>query len=133
MRGRKRYQRNHKRLASDLLAALERRVDHVVSDNSLAVLQAFDAAALVGLHCGFVPGGVIKFALKDGEYESYGVHKCESLIAVASKMAHIQNSGMDFDPRLSYQYMNSIKAAVKAGIWDGLCPDWFVRQDNREL
>ena len=45
-------------------------------------------------------------------------------------MAHIQNLGMDFDPRLSYQYMNAIKAAVKAGIWDGPCPDWFVRQDN---
>ena len=122
--------RDHKRLASDLVAALDRRVKSVVSDNSLSVLQVFDAAALVSLHCGSSSDGVVKLAVQDGEYETYGVEACEAVLKVASKMEHIQKSGMDFDPRLAFRYMSRLKEAVKAGIWDGLCPDWFIVRET---
>ena len=45
-------------------------------------------------------------------------------------MEHIQKSGMDFDPRLAFRYMSRLKEAVKAGIWDGLCPDWFIVRET---
>ncbi len=28
--------------------------------------------------------------------------------------------------RLAYRYMLSLKEAVAAGIWEGLCPEWFM-------
>ena len=113
-----------------LVAALDRRVKCVVSDNSLSVLQVFDAAALVSLHCGSSSDGVVKLVVQDGEYETYGVEACEAVLKVASKMEHIQKSGMDFDPRLAFRYMSRLKEAVKAGIWDGLCPDWFIVRET---
>lgn len=33
---------------------------------------------------------------------------------------------MDFDPRLAFRFMEKIKKAVKIGIWEGLCSDWFL-------
>ena len=54
----------------------------------------------------------------------------EAVLKVASKMEHIQKSGMDFDPRLAFRYMSRLKEAVKAGIWDGLCPDWFIVRET---
>ena len=61
-----------------------------------------------------------------GAYEMYGVEECQAVLAVVSKLAHIIKSGMDFDPRLAFRFMEKIKKAVKIGIWDGLCLDWFV-------
>ena len=130
MREESEIREDHKRLASDLLTALDRRVNSVVSDHSLSVLQVFDAAALVSLHCGSSSDGVVKLAVPEGEYESYGVEACEAVLKVASKLKHIQKSGMDFDPRLAFRYMTRLKKAVKAGIWDGLCPDWFILTDK---
>ena len=45
-------------------------------------------------------------------------------------MEHIQKSGMDLDPSLAFRYMSRLKEAVKAGIWDGLCPDWFIVRET---
>ena len=87
----------------NLVAALDRRVKSVVSDNSLSVLQVFDAAALVSLHCGSSSDGVVKLVVQDREYETYGVEACEAVLKVASKMEHIQKSGMDFDPCLAFR------------------------------
>ena len=64
----------------NLVTALDRRVKSVVSDNSLSVLQVFDAAALVSLHCGSSSDGVVKLVVQDGEYETYGVEACGSCI-----------------------------------------------------
>ena len=130
MREESEIREDHKRLASDLLTALDRRVNSVVSDHSLSVLQVFDAAALVSLHCGSSSDGVVKLAVPEGEYESYGVEACEAVLKVASKLKHIQKSGMDFDPQLAFRYMTRLKKAVKAGIWNGLCPDWFILTDK---
>ena len=121
---------DHKRLASDILMALDTRVNSVVSDGSLAVLQAFVAEALVKLHCGSASNKTVKLDVSDGDYDVYGVKECEAVLAVASKMPGIRASGMDFDPKLGHRYMARIKDAVMAGIWETLCPEWFVSQDK---
>eukprot|EP00112_Aurelia_sp_Birch-Aquarium-sp1_P002639 Seg12942.1 transcript_id=Seg12942.1/GoldUCD/mRNA.D3Y31 product="hypothetical protein" protein_id=Seg12942.1/GoldUCD/D3Y31 len=41
-------------------------------------------------------------------------------------MQHIEECGLDFDPRLAHRYMLSLKEAVAAGISEGLCPEWFI-------
>lgn len=86
----------------------------------------FDASALVALHCGTCEDNILQMAVSDREYEMYGVEECQAVSAVVSKMAHIIKSGMDFDPRLAFRFMEKIKKAVKIGMWDGLCLDWFV-------
>lgn len=121
---------DHKRLASDILTSLDTRVNSVVSDHSLAVLQVFDAAALVRLHCGSSSDGTVKLAVSDGDYDAYGVKECEAVLAVASKMPHIRESGMDFDHKLAHRYIRRIKEAVIAGVWNALCPEWFVLHDK---
>ena len=74
-----------------------------VSDHSLTVLQALDAAGLVGLQCGALSAdGVVKLEIDQGEYDTYGVRACEAVLSVASNMEHIQKSGMDLDPRLAF-------------------------------
>ena len=124
---------DHKRLASDLMNTLDRRVQSAVSDHSLTVLQAFDAAGLVGLQCGaLLADGVVKLEIEQGEYDTYGVRACEAVLSVASNMEHIQKSGMDLDPRLAFRYMGRIKEAIKAGIWKSLCPSWFMVQGTDE-
>ena len=65
----------------NLVAALDRRVKSVVSDNSLSVLQVFDAAVLVSLHCGSSSDGVVRLVVQDGEYETYGVEACEDVLS----------------------------------------------------
>jgi hypothetical protein len=114
------------RLAADLMNALDRRVQPILHDRCLSTLQVFDASALVALHCGTCEDGVLQMAVPDGEYETYGVEECRKVLAVVSKMPHIIKSGMDFDPRLAFRFMEKIKKAVKIGIWDGLCLDWFA-------
>ena len=126
LRNKSDFREDHKRLASDILIALDTRVNSVMSDNSLAVLQVFDAAALVKLHCG-IP---VELAVSDGDYDAYGVKECEAVLAVASKMPNVRESGMDLDPKLGHRYMGRIKEAVMAGIWKSLCPEWFVSQDK---
>jgi hypothetical protein len=114
------------RLAADLMNALDRRVQAILHDRCLSTLQVFDASALVALHCGTCEDDILQMAVSDGAYEMYGVEECQAVLAVVSKMAHIIKSGMDFDPRLAFLFMEKIKKAVKIGIWDGLCLDWFV-------
>jgi hypothetical protein len=48
-------------------------------------------------------------------------------------MHHIIQSGMNFEPCLAHRYMNCIKEAVKAGIWNGICPQWFMLKDDVPL
>ena len=85
---------DHKRLASDILMALDTRVNSLMSDNSLAVLQVFDVAALVKLHCGSSSNRTVKLAVSDGDYDAYGIKECEAVLAVASKMPKVkQNLG----------------------------------------
>ncbi len=119
---------DHKCLALDILMAFNARANSVVSDGSLAVLQAFDTEALVKLHCGTASHRTVKLAMSDGDYNVYGVKECEAVLAVASKMPTIRESGMDFDPKLGHCYMARIQEAIMVGIWKTLCPEWFVLQ-----
>jgi hypothetical protein len=48
-------------------------------------------------------------------------------------MHHISQSGMNFDPRLAHRYMNCIKEAVKVGIWNGICTQWFMLENDVPL
>ena len=132
---------DHKSLASDILMALDTRVNSVMSDNLLEVLQVFDAAALVKLHCGSSSNRTAKLAVSDGDYDAYGIKECEAVLSVASKMPNVRESGMDLDPKLGHRYMGldpklghrymgRIKEAIMAGIWKSLCPEWFVSQDK---
>ena len=123
---------DHKRLALDLKNSLEERVKSVTSDPSLSVLQVFDAVALVKLHCGRISEEKLELNVTDGEYDCYGVEECKAVLATVSKMAHVKESGMDFDPRLAFRYMSQIKEAVKAGIWKLLCPEWFIQTGDSD-
>jgi hypothetical protein len=118
--------KDHQSLALELEKSLNRRVLSVTSDSSLSILEVFDAATLVTLHCGVFSEGSVKLIASDGMYESYGVEECKAVLATASKMLHIKQSGMDFDPRLAHRYMSRIKEAIMAGIWTLLCPEWFM-------
>ena len=93
----------------------------------------FDASALVALHCGTCEDDTLQMAVSNGEYEMYGVKECQEVLAVISNMPHIIKSGMDFDPRLAFQFMEKIKKAVKTGIWDELCFDWFVLVEDTTM
>ena len=83
---------------------------------------------LVTLHCGSFSEGSVELNATDGMYKSYGVEECKSVLVTSSKMAHIKQSGLDFDPRLAHGYMGRIKEAVMAGIWTSLCHEWFMLQ-----
>ena len=113
-------------LATDLMNALDRKVQPVLNDSCLSTLQVFDASALLALHCGTCEDDTLQMAVSDGEYEMYGVKECQEALAVISNVHHIIKSGTDFDPRLAFRFMEKIKKAVKIGIWDDLCFDWFV-------
>ncbi|PFX29712.1 hypothetical protein AWC38_SpisGene5510 [Stylophora pistillata] len=105
---------DHKRVASDLMNPLDRRVQSAVSDHSLTVVQAFDAAGLARLQSGALSAdGVVKLEIEHGEYDTYGVRACEAVFPVASNMELIQKWGMDQDPRLAFRYLDRIKEAVK--------------------
>jgi hypothetical protein len=52
---------------------------------------------------------------------------------IISQMQHIKESGMDFDPRLANRFMRCLKEAVLAGVWKGLCPEWFVDDKSRPV
>ena len=124
---------DHKRVASDLMNALDRRVQSAVSDHSLTVFQAFDAAGLARLQSGALSAdGVVKLEIEHGEYDTYGVRACEAVFPVASNMELIQKWGMDQDPRLAFRYLDRIKEAVKVGIWKSLCPTWFMVQGTHD-
>lgn len=75
----------------------------------------------------------IRLWLPDGEYDNFGVEQCRRVLETVSNMLHIQQSGMNFDPRLAHRYMNLIKEAIMAGIWKGLCPKWFMLENNAPL
>ncbi len=125
--------RDRERLALDLLTSLDKRVATVVRDGAFSVLEVFDAARLVNLHCGLLSGDDISLELSEGEYESYGVNQCRQILETSAQLPHIKESGTNFDPRLAHRYMNSIKKAVMMGIWKGLCPKWFTLKDNDPL
>ena len=105
------------RLAADLINALDRRVQPILHDRCLLTLQVFHASALVALHCGACEDGILQMAVPDGEYKTYGVEECRKVLAVISKMPHIIKSGMDFDPRLAFRFMEKIKKS---------CQDWYL-------
>ena len=125
--------RDRERLALDLLTSLDKRVATVVRDGAFSVLEVFDVARLVNLHCGLLSGDDISLELSEGEYESYGVNQCRQILETSAQLPHIKESGTNFDPRLAHRYMNSIKKAVMMGIWKGLCPKWFTLKDNDPL
>ena len=64
-------------------------------------LEVFDTANLVKLHCG--EDGKITFFLPEEEIEEYGVEECKEVMkVVASKLSHIQASGLNFDTRMAH-------------------------------
>ena len=70
------------------------------------------------------------FFLPEGKIEEYGVDECKEVMKAASKLSHIQASGMNFDSSMSHAYMGLLKKAVSEGVWNGICPDWFEDMDE---
>ena len=124
---------DRERLARDLAAAFDRRVNSVVNDPVISQLAVFDAANLVKLHCGIASEGSVKFFLPDGEIEEYGVEECKRILRMASKMSHIESAGINFDPRMAHTYMALIKKAIMQGIWNGICPEWFEVANEKDV
>ncbi len=118
--------------AEDLMLSIGTRIQSAISDEFLAVLEVFDAQALVNLHCGKKVKDV-QLEISDGDYDSYGVEECKKIMMSVSRMKHIQESGMDFDQRLAHRYMNALKESIFAGIWKNLCPEWFLDEKNVPL
>jgi hypothetical protein len=116
---------DHRRFAKDLKDSLEKRVTSILHSEMMSNLEVFDAANLVKLHCGTAEDGKITFFLPEGEIEEYGVEECKEVMKVASKLSHIQASGLNFDTRMAHAYMGLLKKAVLEGVWNGICPDWF--------
>lgn len=117
---------DHRRFAEDLLLAIENRVDSITSHECLAVLQVFDAAQLVQLQCGKRNSGAVTWHISAGDYDTYRVEECQAILKVISRTQHTKECGLDFDPRLAHRSMLCLKEAVAAGIWEGLCPEWFI-------
>jgi hypothetical protein len=92
---------DRERFARDLAEALDKRVSTVVNPAVVSHL----------------------------EVEEYGVESCKRVLKVASEMSHIQSAGINFDHRMAHTYMSRIKKAVKQGIWNGTCPEWFESQE----
>ena len=124
---------DRERLARDLAAAFDRRVNSVVNDPVISQLAVFDAANLVKLHCGIASEGSVKFFRPDGEIEEYGVEECKRILRIASKMSHIESAGINFDPRMAHTYMALIKKAIMQGIWNGICPEWFEVANEKDV
>lgn len=124
---------DRERLALDLMTSLDNRVNAVVADGAFSVLEVFDAASLVNLHCGSICDEGVKLLSSEGEYDTFGVAQCRRVLETTSNMLHIQQSGLNFDPRLAHRYMNLLKEAIMAGIWKGLCPEWFMLKNNVPL
>ena len=125
--------RDSEKLASDLMNSLEKRVNTVMSDEVYSILEVFDAASLVNLQCGSLGDEGVQFLVDAGEYESLGVDQCRRVLTTISKMHHIQKSGLNFDSRLAHRYMSCIKEAVKVGIWNTICSQWFMLKDDISL
>ena len=51
-------------------------------------------------------------------------------LIVTAEMKHIQGSGFNIDHRMAHKYLSRIKEAVYVGIWEQLCPEWFVCTDD---
>ena len=120
---------DHVRLAKDLVESVENRMNETLSSKHLKTLEVFDTAALVSLHCGSRDNKL----MSDGDYEEYGVSECRVVLEAMCQHRHIQNSGMDFDPKLAHRYILKIKDAVGAGIWGGHCKNWFRDKTNEPL
>ena len=75
----------------------------------------------------------IHYDIPDGETEDYGIRECEQLLSVVAEMKHIQGSGFNFDHRMAHKCLSRIKEAVYAGIWEQLCPEWFVWTDDGKI
>ncbi|CAB4018432.1 Hypothetical predicted protein [Paramuricea clavata] len=103
---------DHRRFAKDLKDSLEKRVTSILHSEMMSHLEVFDAANLVKLHCGTAEDGKITFFLPEGEIEEYGVEECKEVMKVASKLSHIQASGLNFDTRMAHAYMGLLKKAV---------------------
>ena len=119
--------------AEDMKMSIGKRIQSAISDNFLAVLEVFDAQALVNLHCGKKAEKDIQLKISCGEYDSNGVEESKNIMMTVSNMKHIQESGMDFDQRLAHRYMNTLKEAISAGIWKHLCSEWFLDIKNVPL
>ena len=120
------------RFAADLFDSIDRRVAGVTSQDHIATLEVFDAVKLVSLQCGKRENDVITREIGEPSYEEYGVKEIKKLMRVVAKMRHVVENKIDFDLRLAHRYMMSIKDAIAMGIWNGLCPDWFIVQDTNK-
>ena len=120
--------------AKDLKNALDRRLSTVQKDETLAILEIFDAQTLVKLRCREVSAGKSNCDISEGEIEDYGIRECEQLLSVIAEMKYIQGSGFNFDHRMAHKYLSRIKEVVHARIWEQLCPEWFVcTEDGKTL
>ena len=116
--------------AKDLKNALDQRLSNVQKDETLAILEIFDAQTLVKLQCGKVSAGKIHYDIPEREIEDYGICECDQLLSVIAEMKHVQGSRFSFDHRMAHKYLSRTKEAVHAGIWEQLCPEWFEYTDD---
>ena len=86
---------------NDLIDALSKRLNPVLHEEHLQVLEVFDASELVRLHCGKRDATEnILYNKAEGEIESYGVKEVEALLYVASKIKHVKEYGINFNHRM---------------------------------
>ena len=100
---------DRERFAKELMDALEKQISSVTSN---------EAACLVSLFCGTVVEKKITFFLPEGELEQYGVDECKEIMQEASKRAHVQASGINFE-------------AIMEGVWSRMWPEWFEAADDK--
>ena len=78
--------------AKGLNNALDRRLPNVQKDETLVILEIFDAQTLVNFQCGEESAGKIHYDIPEGKKEDYGIRKCKQLLTVIVEMKHIQGS-----------------------------------------
>ena len=78
------------RFTRSLVQSLSARLDKPLAEYHLEVLEVFDAAELVKLHCGRKePDGSIQYFATEGDREEYGVNECKESLRVCQNMQHI--------------------------------------------
>ena len=94
-----------------------------MNDKVILQLPILDAASLVQLQCSHKSKDSLRFDIDKGEREQFGVAECQQLMKICSQTPPGQDSGMNFDPRMSHKYMSRMKKVVIEAVWKGPCPD----------
>ena len=122
--------KDHETFAKDLKNALDQKLSNVRRDETLAILEIFDVQTLIKLQYGEVSARKNHYDIPEREIEDYGICEWEQLLSVIAEIKNIEGSGSNFYHRVAHKYQSGINEAVHAGIWEQLCPKWFVCTDD---